>query len=98
MSTYVCTLEMLSWEGYSRDEQKQLCALYVPYLGLGNHVFSPLSTRTNSSSRSDGHRYVLATKVEADHEEENTMTKNDSFAAPGIEGPYLTQSCGSARK
>lgn len=35
VSTYVCTLEMFSWEGYSWEEQKQLCSLYMPYLALG---------------------------------------------------------------
>lgn len=39
VSTLVCTLEMLSWEGYSTDEQKQLSALYMPYLGLGEKDF-----------------------------------------------------------
>lgn len=28
---------MLSWDGYSAAEQKQLSALYVPYLGLGKY-------------------------------------------------------------
>lgn len=35
VTTLTCTLEMLSWEGYSSEEQARLSALYVPYLGLG---------------------------------------------------------------
>jgi len=35
VTTLTCTLEMLSWEGYSPEEQTRLCALYVPYLVLG---------------------------------------------------------------
>lgn len=34
VTTLTCTLEMLSWEGYSVEEQSRLCALYVPYLAL----------------------------------------------------------------
>lgn len=39
VSTYACTLEMLSWEDYSTDELKQLSALYIPYLGLGEQHY-----------------------------------------------------------
>lgn len=35
VTTLTCTVEMLSWKGYSRAEQLRLCGLYVPYLLLG---------------------------------------------------------------
>lgn len=55
VSTYVCTLEMLSWEGYSAEEQKQLCALYLPYLALGGwkQLFE-MRTLISNFSNSDG--------------------------------------------
>lgn len=56
VSTLVCTLEMLSWEGYSAEEQKQLSALYMPYLGLGK--YKPTAewyAESNLTSNLDGH-------------------------------------------
>lgn len=35
ITTLTSTMEMLSWDGYSAEEQTRLCALYLPYLGLG---------------------------------------------------------------
>lgn len=74
MSTLVCTLEMLSWEGYSAEEQKQLSALYVPYLGLGTeHCLTYDISSSNSASNLDGYRHVPASAVQPAIEKQNPM-------------------------
>ena len=34
MTTVTCTLEMLSWQGYTSEERSRLSGLYLPYLGF----------------------------------------------------------------
>jgi hypothetical protein len=35
MSTLTCTVEAMSWEGFTKEEKIALAQLYVPYLVLG---------------------------------------------------------------
>lgn len=49
ITTLTCTVEMLSWEGYSRAEQLRLCGLYVPYLLLGKFdLFREFTVRVSN--------------------------------------------------
>lgn len=41
VTTLTCVVEMLSWEGYTREEQGRLASLYVPYLALGMCLLHP---------------------------------------------------------
>lgn len=39
---------MLSWEGYSTEEQGRLAGLYIPYLGLGKSLSLAQSARISN--------------------------------------------------
>jgi EXPERA (EXPanded EBP superfamily) len=41
MSTLTCTVETMSWEGFTKDERIALAQLYVPYLVLGKLSAQP---------------------------------------------------------
>jgi len=40
LTTLTCAVEMVSWEGYTKEEVGRLCGLYLPYLGLGMYCIS----------------------------------------------------------
>lgn len=82
MSTLVCTLEMLSWEGYSAEEQKQLSALYMPYLGLGKeHCLTHDISSSDSASNLDGYRHVPASAVQPAVEKQNPVIVRDQVSS-----------------
>jgi EXPERA (EXPanded EBP superfamily) len=35
MSTLTCTVEAMSWDGFTKEERMALAQLYLPYLALG---------------------------------------------------------------
>jgi len=41
MSTLTCTVEAMSWEGYTKEERIALAQLYVPYLVSGRSPSRP---------------------------------------------------------
>lgn len=42
MTTLTCTVETMSWDGFSSQERLALAQLYVPYLALGRFlVYAP---------------------------------------------------------
>jgi EXPERA (EXPanded EBP superfamily) len=41
ITTLTCLVEMLSWEGYTKEEVGRLSTLYGPYLGFGTLIWRP---------------------------------------------------------
>jgi EXPERA (EXPanded EBP superfamily) len=42
MTTLTCTVEAMSWKGFTKEERIALAQLYVPYLVLGESPSRPL--------------------------------------------------------
>jgi len=75
-TTLTCILEMLSWEGYSSEEQTRLLSMYVPYLGVSKCIgptYESIGQLTLRHSGSDGRRHVHTIKENIALEEQGAV-------------------------